>query len=265
MLALEVRYLGDLAPSLVLAVAVLATGLAPRRTQPATRADGAARPAGGPGRGRQSPWHWAAAWCRPRGSSHNWHSDYPVRAFVQNVVRQSESTTLRVVDDRLPLGVVPGDAIVRDYGSPSGLFPPLGDRVIASLSGTDLGMFDHQGNVVPAEVVAKVDSGAGPVAGCGFEVTSERRVSLDQTTDGEPVGDVWWGTVAYLASARGTGTIAIGSSVIDLPIESGLHTFVFLGAGDPQDALVRVGSGITLCIDRIKVGNIATSEEADGS
>jgi hypothetical protein len=263
LLGYEVRYLGDLAPTLTLAIAVLATGLAPRRTVEA------------PARATVVPSPpvllvGAVAVVIALGGSlvsttefvRNWHSDYPVRVFVQNVVRQSESTTLRVVDDRLPLGVVPGDAIVRDYGSPSGLFPPLGGRVVTSLAGTDLGMFDGLGNVVPAKVVAKRDSGQGPVTGCGFKVTSERRIPLASTGDVQPVGDVWWGTVAYLASGRGTGTIALGSTVIDVPIESGLHTFVFLGAGEPDEATVRVDDGMTMCIDRVQVGNIATSEQA---
>lgn len=264
LLGYEVRYLGDLAPTLTLAVAVLATGVAPRRRSGVVPPDGGS---GAPDRSALVVGALVVAvalggslWSTTR-FVHNWHSDYPVRAFVQNVVRQAESTTLRVVDDRLPLGVVPGDAIVRDYGSPSGLFPPLGERVIASLSGTDLGMFDGQGNVVPAAVVPKVESGPGPVAGCGHTVTSEKRIPLEPTGT-TPAGDVWWGTVAYLSSGRGTGTVSMGSAVVEMPVESGLHTFVFLGSGDPRDATVRVDDGITLCIDAIRAGNIATSELA---
>lgn len=269
-LGLEVRYLGDLAPTLVLVVAVLATGLRP------TRAGAEAVEAGlGARRGRRvEPVELpsrrqvavgAVVVIAALGGSmisntkyvNNWHSDYPAREFFQNVVAQTQDRQLFILDQPVPLDVIPRDDIVAAFERPSQVLRPLGDRVSASLAANDVEVLDPTGIAYKATVAAKLSSPTGPVEDCGYRIREKATtIPLELLPLAEPPGEFWWGSIAYLAGENGTASFTIGSTTTDMEVKRGLHDFVFLGKGDPAKASVQTRSGIALCFDNIRIGSL---------
>lgn len=262
----EVRYLGDLAPTLTLVVAVLALGLLPTRALPTSQAP---LPADAPVPQRPLALGALVATACLVGAVvsstayvHNWHSDYPARVYVQNVVRQSEERPLHVVDVTVPESVLPRDEIVQDYTRPSQLFRPLGARVAASLEGNDLDYLDDEGMAYPATVLPRVQVGAGPAGDCGYQVTRAGVTIPFFPVEGtEALPDSWWASIAYLASADGVVSLEVGDLETDLSVQRGLHTYVFYGSGaTPQAELTAVGD-VVMCLDTFRIGDLAPLKE----
>lgn len=262
----EVRYLGDLAPTLTVVVAVLALGLRPTRARPT---DQAPVPADAPVRRGALTLGALVATAALVGAIvsstayvHNWHSDYPARVYVQNVVRQSAVQTLHVVDATVPEAVLPRDEIVQDYTRPSQLFRPLGGRVSASLEGNDLDYLDDDGMAYPATVLPRVQVGPGPVAGCGYQVTDAGVTIPFFPVEGtEALPDTWWAAIAYLASADGVVSLEVGEVETDVSVQRGLHTYVFFGSGQTPQAEVTAVGDVVMCLDTFRIGDLAPLKE----
>lgn len=281
-LAHEVRYLAVLAPMLVLALAVLVAGPAPARPEPWVPRPVPA--AGGPAPARPrwrravpvvagvavvggfvagslvSTLEYAAAW----------HGDFPTRVYVRHVQEQSVAAPLRIVDQPVPPAVVPPQWDEPERTRPSWVFRPLGARVLASLEGNDLLMLDEEGLARPAEVRPLVASAPAPADGCGYRVgpeegTSDVIVPLAPVPGEDPVPELWWGSVGYLASADGRMGIAVGDELRTISVRRGLHRYVWLGRGTPQAAARLVSlSDTEVCVDQVSAGSLAIDEEEGG-
>jgi hypothetical protein len=269
-LGFEVRYIGDLAPTLTLVVAVLATGLLPTRASPTD-------PAPLPPSQAPSPVAvgvgavlvvvaLAGSFVSTSLYVDNWHSDYPARKYVQNVIRQTRDHPLVVVDQPVPLTVMPRDKIVNAFDSPSELFRPLGGRVIATLEGNDLDVLDERGVAYPASVLPHVVAPAGPAAGCGYKVgTRPATAPLEPVSGATPPGAFWWGSISYLASADGTVSLSVGSTDATMSVKRGLHTFLFLGSGDPQEVRLSTKDDLVVCVATVHIGDLVPFKAKEAS
>lgn len=267
-LGLEVRYLGDLAPSLTLAVAVIAMGLAPTSARPpAPPAVDLDAPV------RRRPLAIGAvlvvgalvgSFVSSAAYIANWHSDYPARAFVQNVIRQTEQGPLVILDKPVPLSVIPRDEVVNAFERPSQLFLPLGDKVLASLQGNDLLVLDDEGTAHLAGVLPELESMPGPDGDCGYRVDDgTTTIQMVPATDRPQIGDFWWGSVAYLASDDGTAELGVGGTEVEFDVERGLHTFIFLGNGAPDDVVISADDGLVMCVDKVRIGDVVPLDGGD--
>lgn len=264
---LEVRYLGDLAPTLVVVVAFLALRLEPRR------------------RLREGPAHLLTQVDRPLSrsgvalstlscavvvvgffvsSTHyvlNWHASYPARVYFENVVAQAEDGQLTILDQQVPLAVLPREGPT-GFEVPSQVLTPLGDRVVAGMRMNDPDVLSPDGIAYPASVDARRESPAGPVEGCGYEVRQEpQEIPLDAVRGQDPVGDFWWASVGYLASADGVATLSFNGLSTDMEVSRGLHDFFFLGSGPADEVTLESRSNMTLCVDNVRAGTLAPPEE----
>ena len=193
----------------------------------------------------------------------NWHSDYPAREFTQNVIRQSEEQQLRIVDVPVPKQVIPSDDIVATFGVPSRVFKPLGDRVVASLQGNDLGMLDEHGIVHTAAVFAQAQAAPGPVEGCGYQVgTDSVSAELVPVPGTDPLDAFWWGSIGYLASEDGVVKLSLGDTEVRMTVSRGLHTFLFLGAGQVAEARMTSATDTVVCVDQVSVGLLVPLPES---
>jgi hypothetical protein len=177
---------------------------------------------------------------------------------------------LRIVDQPVPPEVVPPQWDAPERTRPSWVFRPLGARVLASLEGNDLLMLDQEGLARPAGVRAMVASVPGPADGCGYRVGPEEGASdvivpLASVPGEDPVPELWWGSVGYLASADGRMGIAVGDELRTISVRRGLHRYVWLGKGTPQVAARLVSlSDTEVCVDQVSAGVLAIDEEAGG-
>jgi len=156
----------------------------------------------------------------------------------------------------VPDTVIPPDDIVAAFTRPSQLFRPLGERVVAVDAGNDPSHLDHDGRAYPAGVFPRMQSDSGPVADCGHRVDEDgATISLSQV-DAEPLGETWWGSIAYLANASGSATLTMGDQTTEVSVRRGLHTFVFQGEGDPEDAELATTGDVVMCVSELRVGDL---------
>ena len=75
---------------------------------------------------------------------HFWSGPFPAKSFTQNVIRESKQDGVRVADVAVPDLVLTGTSF--PYNLPSRLFKPLGeDRVSATTLGNDLDILTSSG------------------------------------------------------------------------------------------------------------------------
>lgn len=267
-LAHEVRYLAVMAPVVTLAVAVMVASLAPERGRQPAPVSGGRRPT----TRASSVLRWggavvlAASMVAVLAGSvvsslryvAGWHDDFPSRVFVKNVVEQSATEQLRILDQEVPPAVFPPEPGAPERARPSWIFRPLGDRVAAVLEGNDLEVLDEEGLAVPADVRPLVSSPPAPPDGCGYRVGAAGvDLSLMPIPGAEPVPDLWWGSLGYLASADGRLGIAVGDELRSIPLRRGLHRYIWLGTGSPDVAARLVTlSDVELCVDNVSVGTL---------
>lgn len=269
--SLEVRYVGDLAPVLVVVVAVLVAPLAPRRPPavppgPVMAGVGSGRTAGTrPGR-REAlvGLGTAAAVVGALASStlyvENWHAPYPARTFFQNVVAQAEERPLVLIDQQVPLEVLPRQGST-DFEVPSQVFTPLGDRIIAGARMNDPDVLSPEGIAYPAAIDVVRQSPPGPREGCGYVVRQRQRsIPVDQASPDAVVGEVWWASIGYLASEDGVVTLTFNGLSTDMEVTRGLHDYFFLGSGPGDEITLESRSDVTLCVDNVRVGTLKPLE-----
>lgn len=267
---LEVRYLGDLAPTLVVVLAVLALQLPPKR--PADVSLSAAeeeRPA--PPRSRQALGSLAvvAALAGAMVSSTlyvlNWHADYPARVFFQNVVAQAEQRPLTLLDQRIADEVILPKLGATEFEVPSQVFTPLGDRIVAGARMNDPDVLSPEGIAYPASIDAVRQSEPGPVDGCGHVVRQQRprTIPLAPAADDAPTSDIWWASIGYLASGDGVATLSFDGLSTDMEVRRGLHDYYFLIPGSADEVTLQSRSDLTLCVDNLRVGTLTPFEGVD--
>ncbi len=280
-LAHEVRYLAVLAPVLVLALAVLVAAPAPSRPGPWEPAPVPSARVPGPGSPR---WRRAApalagtvviggvvagSVVSTLAYAAAWHGDFPSRVYVRHVQEQSLDAPLRIVDQPVPPAVVSPEWDAPERTRASWVFRPLGPRVLASLEGNDLQMLDEEGLARSAEVRAMVASVPAPADGCGYRVGPEEGaadvvVPLAPVPGEEPVPELWWGSLGYLASADGRLGIAVGDELRTISVRRGLHRYVWLGKGTPQVAARLVSlADAEVCVDQVAAGSLEIGEGED--
>lgn len=263
---LEVRYLGDLAPTLVVVIAFLALPLAARRP-PRVPAIVSSVDASSPrSRARTGlvvlvvPTLVVGAFVSSTQYVLNWHDDYPARKFFQNVVAQAGQRQLKVIDQQLPLSVLPREGPT-SFEVPSQVFTPLGDRLVAGMRMNDPEVLSPDGLAYPARVAARRQSSPGPVEGCGHLVRQRpRAIALAPVLGEEPVGDFWWASISYLASDDGVATLTFNGLSTDMEVRRGLHDFVFLGSGPADQVVLESRSAVVLCVDTVRAGTLVPLE-----
>ena len=259
LLGLEVRYLGDLAPTVTLTLAVLASGLAPTRERvtspPSLRGHRLAPVVAGVLAG--------VALTGVVVSSleyvGNWHAAYPARRFVQNVIRQSQSAPLTVVDKPVPLDVMPREEVVHAFERPSQIFRPLGGRVSTTREGTDVDVLDDTGVARPAVIAPQASSPPGPDRHCGYRVGPRtQRIPVAPVPGTPPQPEEWWASVSYLASADGAVLLGVDDHETEMEVRRGLHTYTFAGSGPVTGVRLAPLGDAVVCVDEVDVGMVTS-------
>jgi hypothetical protein len=259
---LEIRYLGDLTPVLVLVVAVLACSVRPSAEPPPT---GSGRlldltTASGFGAGLLCLAVLSGAFISSSAYVHNWHSDYPARVFFENASVQAEQRVLRVLDQQLPQDVIPREGSTT-FEVPSQVLTPLGDRLDAAMRMNDPEVLDPKGIAYRAVVDARRQSPPGPVEGCGYVVDDRARtIPLEPVEGAEPLGEFWWGSIGYLASADGVATLSYDGVSTDMEVKMGLHDYFFLGSGPGDGVTLQMRSSGAACVDNVRAGVLESND-----
>lgn len=258
---LELRYLADAAPVLTLGAGMLFLRL---RTDPSPEAGDATEPVplGSATRtrvamvGLVSAAAVAGSVVTHVGYLRSWTGDFPAKSYTRTVVEASRAGTLRVVDSPVPELVMSATSFPSNL--PSRMFAPLGDRVQAATSGTDLQALGTTGTPYAAVVTGGAESVPGPVEGCGYPVTSSTTKVL---LDGTPPDFFWWAEISYLSGSPGRASVQIGDTVHEWPVERGVHRYFLQGEGSVEDVRVRQLEGAdAICVDAIAIGQVSAVE-----
>lgn len=250
---LELRYLADTLPVLVLGLGLL---LAPPLPRPTPLPRSSTRP-------RRPRAHAVAltggvvvlAVGALRSTvvyAGAWHEQNAAHDYVTTVQEQSARARPVVADLAVP------DLVLSPLHHPDNLisrfFEPLGDdRPRAVELGNDLDVLDAFGTARPAAVVASAGSPDGPLPGCGFAVTESRTtVPLEGTP-----GYFWWMEISYLAPVDAQIEVAWAGNTRNAPVREGAHRLFLKGEGAVAPLVLRMTTPDTaVCVDRVHVGEI---------
>ena len=189
-----------------------------------------------------------------------WHDDYVAKVYTRNVAEAASVRDLHVVDVWVPEDVVSPLRFPDNYVSR--VFRPL-PAVHASTAGNDLQILDERGAPRRAEVVPGLASLPGPIEGCGYAVKGgPRTIALEDTRLGDPLEAGWWVAIDYLASEDGVATVTLGSTEVRVPVMQGLHQYLTRGEGPIDEVVLDTGpSGLGLCVDKVTVGKVQAWDE----
>ena len=189
-----------------------------------------------------------------------WHADYEAKVYTRNVAAAAEVHDLHVVDVWVPEAVVSPLRFPDNYVSQ--VFRPI-PAVHAATSGTDLQLIDDLGIPRRAEVAPGVRSDAGPIEGCGYPVKGRpRTIALESPDHADPLESGWWIAIDYLAGADGVATGTFGDLEVEVPVMQGLHQYLMRGEGPIDEVTLDTGaSGIVLCVDKVSVGKVQVWDE----
>lgn len=255
----ELRYLADATPVITLAAGLLILPLIGATRQPLGASRGPSLPRSRRGRALAgSIAGLAALGCVLSNVTYvvGWR-DYPQRSYVNSVIQAARAKPLRVVDLPVPTSVML--PVGHPYNLPSMMFRPLGDRLSAQQSGTDLEVLQSDGR--PGTLVSAAGgarTAPGPVAGCGYPV---RRTSVSLPYSGAPQRWDWWAVVRYLSQYDGTLTLTAGGKTTAVPVLSGAHTYVLPGSGAVGKIKVEGSAGNVVCVDSVTVGGLTAMED----
>jgi hypothetical protein len=187
--------------------------------------------------------------------AHVWHDDHPGADFVARAMDGLDGQgELDLADQVVPPDVV--TPLSAPLNSTARLLPLLASNVHFPSSTSSLVVLDEDGTPFRAEVEGEVDSRAGPIPGCGWQLRGGRTTSVP--LDGEVFDFGWWMQLDYLASADDVMMVRAGDSEQEVQVSRGLNSvFVHVdGFDDSFDEVVLSGTGAdtTVCIDRIAVG-----------
>lgn len=255
----ELRYLADATPIVTLAAGLLVLPLIGAARQPLGASRGPALPSARRIRlmtGTVAT--LAAAGCVISNVTYvvGWR-DYPQRRYVGNVLQAARAQPLHIVDVPAPTSVML--PVGHPYNLPSTMFRPLGDRLSAEPSGTDLDILrtdGRRGTLVSADGGLRTRS--GPAAGCGYPV---RKASISLPYVGAPQRWDWWAVVRYLSQYDGRLSLTLGSKTTAVPVLSGAHTYVLAGSGPVGRIRVQGTAGNVVCVDSVAVGALKANED----
>jgi hypothetical protein len=180
-----------------------------------------------------------------------WSQDFAGRLFVSDAVAATRQGPLHVLDSPVPDDVLSG--VNHPYNLPSRFFRPLGDRIVASTTGTDLYLLDGGGNPRVPAVVGGAVSPPGPAAGCGYAI-GDRATPI--ALEGAPRGYFWTMRLAYVSGADGSLELTFGGTRHELPVEAGAHAVFLQSAGSIEDLRMRTtSSGQVVCVDQVAFGD----------
>lgn len=262
---LELRYLSDSTPVLVLALGLLVLPLrsAAEPLAPAAEHQDAAEDARGPSRSRR--WTAAAstavvvigagaAWSNLSYAGY-WET-FPAESYVKTVTSEAQQQPLLVLDEPVPELVMSVTSFPSNL--PSRLLAPLGDRVQAVDQGTDPQILGSSGQPFAPAITGGASALPGPDGDCGYRVDADG-TEIEMT--GSPEDFFWWASVSYLAAGDTTVTLTIGGTSRQMPVREGLHRWFVRGEGSVDGVSVRAEPDAPgLCIDQVAIGDVAPLE-----
>lgn len=184
-----------------------------------------------------------------------WHDFTAPRDYVRTLDAElTETGPLALADTGLPADVV-APIIWSEDRLPRlvGMLSPDSRFVDAA---HDLAVVDDGGRLAAADLTAVRTTVPGDVAGCGWQIDNgSARLPLD----GPVLDEAWWLRISYLAEkespvevlvgdrgASATSTLRPGLNQLYVRVEAGFDSILLLGI-DPS---------ITVCIDKVEVGDL---------
>ncbi|WP_165807254.1 hypothetical protein [Nocardioides currus] len=253
--ALELRYLADATPVVVLTLGLLLLDVRTPHDSPATLSLDRVRSPGVLVPVLMTAMLLAGAGVSTVRYVALWHADYDGKTYTRNVAASAQLHDIRVAAGFVPEDVVsplrfPDNAIARVFRQ----FPNV--RVLSE--GNDLSMIDEVGLVHPADVEPGLVSRRGPKAGCGYPVDAEpTTIELRTSARAGDVGDSWWVAIDYIGGSDTVLGLRVGDVDRDVQALSGLHRFLVQGTGPVRSATLRVeASDVALCVEQIRVGKV---------
>jgi hypothetical protein len=114
------------------------------------------------------------------------------------------------------------------------------------------------GHLRPAEMAAAAGTFPGPVKNCGWRVQEDAvRMPLVRPLFHWP----WFVRVAYLAGADTRATVTFGGVARHVQLRRGLNDLYLTGTSGPDAVTISgVEPGVTVCVDRVELGNARPSD-----
>ncbi len=184
--------------------------------------------------------------------------EYPARTFVDNAISETIAGPAVVLDATVP-DLVQATTAYPD-NLPSRLLVPLRGRVTAVTAATDPSLLSDQGTLVAPFINPGAASDPGPDGeGCGY-LTGPGRVTVAMA--GEPQDYFWWASVSYAAGSSTEMSLTLGERVITVPVERGLHRFFVEGRGGYGPVTLQQRAGLPpLCVDQVHIGDLTYLEQ----
>ncbi len=193
-----------------------------------------------------------------------WHTNHPGATFFRaSVASVGDAERVDMAGQELPTDVT-GSFFSR-AGLTSVVLPLLDPAFRFPDHTADLHLLDESGRVTSAVVDAVTRSRPGPVDRCGWAVDQG---GATIPLEGPTIDLAWWISIDYLASQDSGLRVRAGDDAVDVEVRRGIGT-VFLQVGGAFDdvRLSGLDPGVTLCVDRVRVGqpvpfDTASLEEA---
>lgn len=167
------------------------------------------------------------------------------RTFVTNA---AADPTADLYDGPVPAAVLVGWFGAQDRASV--VLGALPDPPRFDQPGGDLRMLDDTGTPRPIVLLGAATGRPGPVAGCGYAVTS--RVTdvplVTPAQGGRPVV-----RIGYYAGSGLTGSVDIGAGPVNVSFQAGVHDLFLVADRPPADVRI-TASGGTVCVTDVAVG-----------
>jgi hypothetical protein len=188
-----------------------------------------------------------------------WHDRNPGKVYFQRVSAGVGDAQVDLPDQSVPDNVVPGFQF--PYNTTRVLLPLLSPVFAFPDSTGDLHVLADDGSIHTAGVDAAVTSRPGPAPGCGYEVGSGRTIELT----GGTIETVWWLKIGYLSSQESPIIVRAGGDEVATSVHTGLNSlFVRIEGSFDRITLTGVKPGVTLCVDKIEVGDPVPAEDLEG-
>lgn len=197
------------------------------------------------------------------GYARIWHDDHPGKRFFARAL-DDLSETERADQGRVDLANqylsqrVTGALDLR-YSSSDVLLPLLSAVPRFPTVTDQLHLLTENGAVVPATIDAATTTVPGPVTGCGWLIRGS--ASRDLGLVGPAIHRTWWLRIDYLASNDSGLTVTAGETTEVANLHRGLHElWVRVDDGFDHVRLGGVDDGVTVCVDRVTVGEPVVEE-----
>lgn len=177
-----------------------------------------------------------------------WTSNYLERNFTTTAHATIERDDPLLADAPVPTEVL--SAWSGDKALTSSYFAPMGDDVHVVRTGNDLLMLDVDGRTVPADVDATDRSGADQSRRCPIRVSGRERTIRVTPVLAFP----FWTAIDYSSDLSGEVPLRIGTTIHQVPIESGTHTLFVATTNAYATLAMRPLVGQEVCVSAVRVG-----------